>query len=180
MAAVESLSPKTSRSTSTSRRDKRSYFYLNVDGLEKADAIKRAFWFRTTFRQEGNRQPVTEDKTPRVRFEAERSGFPRVRRRSFTSNSRSTTHRSTPNSRSNCFAKTEDRILAEWNVPWTAPAKDRRLGFDIKSDSGTLWFEASEKDWVQDFKVNGVLDRACSKRGWSMRPARTSSIRIGK
>ena len=35
-------------------------------------------------------------------------------------------------------------------------AKDRRLGFDIKGDSGTLWFEASEKDWVQDFKVNGV------------------------
>ena len=28
-------------------RHKPSYFYLNVDGLEKADAIKRAFWFKT-------------------------------------------------------------------------------------------------------------------------------------
>ena len=128
-----------------------TFFYLNVDGLKKADAIKRAFWFRTVFRSEGNRQPVTEDNIPRVRFKAERffpKDLPAILHVEFAVDNAPRNAKLT----FQLLREAERQILAEWS----APAKDRRLGFDIKSDSGTLWFEASEKDWVQDFKVNGV------------------------
>jgi hypothetical protein len=134
---------------------KPSYFYLNVDGLEKADAVMRAFWFKTTFRQEGPRQPVTEDQTPRVRFEAETrvsKGSPAKLLVKFAVDNPPPGAKLT----FQLLREEEGQEVAEWNVPWSAPAKDRQLGFDIKGDSGALLFEASEKDWVQDFNINGV------------------------
>lgn len=134
-----------------------SYFYLNVDGLEKADALERAIWFKTTFRDEGPKQPVTVDTTPRVRFEAKREvkkGSPAKLHVVFAVDN------APPRSKLKFQLLRQDQDtgqeVPESNISFIADAKDRQLGFDIKGDSGALLFEASEKDWVRDFTVTGI------------------------
>jgi hypothetical protein len=133
-----------------------TYFYLNVDGLKKADAIERAFWFRTTFRQEGNRQQAKPYNVPRVRFVAEPKfpkDLPAELHVKFAVDN-------PPPKAKLTFQLSHDEGGQPVPVPgatWTAPAPtDKRLGFDIKGDTGDLLFEASDKDWFKVFRVDGV------------------------
>jgi len=129
-------------------------FYLNVDGLEKADAIKRAFWFKTTFRADGNRQQVTLDEIPRVRFVA----TPDYRKDSPAKLLVEFAVDNPPPKAKLMFQLFSDEAGQQpvRNVVLNEKAKDERVGFDVDGGTGGLLFEASQRDWVQPFPIVGI------------------------
>ena len=157
---------------------KPTYFYLNVDGLEKADAIKRAFWFKTVFRQEGNRQPVTEDRTARVRFAAERQ-YPKDSPAKLLV--KFAVDNPPPNAKL-AFQLYRDKAghgIPVPSVAWKHTATDKRLGFDVKGGDRHVIVRGVRERLTRDSRSPGFMECAGSKRIWSTRPARTSPNRTG-
>jgi serine/threonine protein kinase len=120
-------------------------FQVTVDGLQ------RALWYRTRFSAQGEPQPATIDRTPRVRFKPElvlKPGQAAKLRVQFTVDN-------APPAVGLAFVLGQFKN-GKWVddlTPWGAEAKRRHLGFDPRGEGGALQFEASVEDWTKEFDI---------------------------
>jgi hypothetical protein len=131
--------------------DGQAPFYLNIDG------VKRVICFHCRFPEIGGPQQPTEfqdaqvslvptylvapGKDPRLRVEFEVDNAPTGARLAFR------------------LGRSQAGQFQDDLKPWSVPAKKRRIGFDPGGEGGALLFEATLKDWDQDWQVAGILGR---------------------
>jgi hypothetical protein len=122
-------------------------FYLNLDGIE------RALWMRTTFARAGGPQRAVLDSTTRLRLAAEiKPEPPRP-----TVTVRFAVDNAPDNARLVVrLGRLEGGQIVDDLTPWTAPPKDRHLGFDARGENGALLFEAAVRDWTHVFDIRGI------------------------
>lgn len=122
-------------------------FYLNIDGIE------RALWMRTTFARAGGPQRAVLDSTVRLRLAAEVKPDPP----SPTLTVRFAVDNAPDNGRLVVrLGRLEGGQIVDDLTPWTAPPRDRHLGFDARGENGALLFEAAVRDWTHVFDIRGI------------------------
>jgi hypothetical protein len=119
-------------------------FYLDIDGNE------RAVWFRTNFVRDGVEQRAEMDRRPRLRFRHEYDPTAQAARLTVGFVVDNPPEGSKLEAR---LGRVEGDQFVDDIPRWTAPAKDRVLGFAPRGENGGLLFEAGLKDHEHVFNI---------------------------